>query len=477
MSTEDFQPELWQEGTTHCSTNTSISPECYQGGTTFYDINALLGPYIAQLPSGYQTGFMTQFMPRMNSSVSYANVSQTEFPQNCDTMAGAYYVDYVYNETLLNLQVCMLDNMSQSPWKATRDRQDISEEMFLNLTYGTLINPVTIDKNPGNLTLKLVVNTTLGYFELPNYNNSGVAGPLLAKDPHDPCRINTKIKCLSQWESKRSLQVNRSDSSFGIGQVANLGPLAMIALALFEPGSFIATQFNRTATNPPDPALPSPGVPCTVAPLNLLLGRNEYVESRCFSEPIDDDDGYVSVSIWLRNFYNIGSMQNTLHAGVILASQVWLGSTTGSLTVMFDLGANSERPKISSAGVILLSVLLAIDLILLLGLATYISFSYTWTASFDSSAMMRQGAARADELPLHIILSDGEERTRAVLEKMPGWVGDATPDNDVGVLAIGATAPLRPGRKYRGPLKPSQSLRKPPASPPPSRTPLPNPLP
>jgi len=59
----------------------------------------------------------------------------------------------------------MPDNMSQSPWKATRDRQDISEEMFLNLTYGTLINPVTFGKPPDNMTLKLVVNTTLGYFE------------------------------------------------------------------------------------------------------------------------------------------------------------------------------------------------------------------------------------------------------------------------------------------------------------------------
>lgn len=450
VSNKDFQPELWQEGTPHCSSNHSsdleFSPECYQGGTTFDNIAALLSPYIAQLPSGYQTGLITQFMPRMNSSISYATVSQTDFPQNCNTISGAYYIEYAYNETLLNVQVCMPDDISRSPWRATRDRQDISEQMFLNIAFGTSISPATLDKTPGNVTLKLLVNTTLGYFELPNYNNSGIAGPLLAKDPHDTCQGND-AQCLSQWHSKRSLQINESDSSFAIGRVANQGPLAMIAAAMFDPGSFIATQFPQNATRPLSPLIPGPGIPCTVAPLKLLLGK--FVQTPCYPEPLNADEGYGSVSSWLAAFYDLGAMQNALHAAVILASKVWLTSITGRLTVMYDLGQDSERPKISSAGVILLSILLAIDLFLLLALATYISFSYTWTSYFDSSAMMRLGAARSDELPLQIISTEREEKTRAVREQVPGWVGDARPDDDVGVLAIGATAPLKPGRRYR----------------------------
>lgn len=46
--------------------------------------------------------------------------------------------------------------------------------------------------------------------------------------------------------------------------------------------------------------------------------------------------------------------------------------------------------------VILLLITLVTDLFLLLALTIYISLSHKWTASFDSSAMMRLGAAQAD---------------------------------------------------------------------------------
>ncbi len=460
ISTHDFQPDLWQEGTLYCSPNASsrfqVPEECRHGGTTFENISSLLGTYIAQLPAGYQTGLMTQFMPRMNNSVAYTNVSEAEFPPNCDTIPGAYYTNFIYNKTVLNLQVCMPDDMAYSPWKATRDRQDISETMFLHASYGTLRNPVTLDLNPANATFKLVVNTTLGYFELPNYNNSGIAGPLLTKDPHDSCKNNTD-QCLSQWQSKRSLLVNESNSNFEVSRVANLGPLAMMALALFDPGSSIATQFNQTAIQEPDlyvQEYKQPAVPCTVPPLMLLLGDGLGAQSYCYQTPFSADEEYNYISSWLYNFFDISIMQNALYAGIIIASRTWLRNPSalfaGSLTVQYDLGADSVRPRISSSGVILLSILLAIDLILLLGVATYISFSYTWTKQFDALAMMRQGAARADEFPLHIISPLGKEKNIRVLEQMPGWVGDAKPDDDVGVLAIGAETPLRPDRKYLG---------------------------
>ena len=74
VSHNDFQPNIWQEGASHCSSNSSdgfgVSPECNQGGVTVDSFAALQSPYVAQLPAGYQTGLMTQFIPRMNSSVS-----------------------------------------------------------------------------------------------------------------------------------------------------------------------------------------------------------------------------------------------------------------------------------------------------------------------------------------------------------------------------------------------------------------------
>ncbi len=225
----------------------------------------------------------------------------------------------------------------------------------------------------------------------------------------------------------------------------------MLTLAMFDPGSFIATQFTNLGPKPsPDekyiPVSDRPVVPCTVAPLNLLLGTHVGVAYQCSQEPFIQDEAFGSVSGWLSKFYNINAMQNALHAGVILASQGWLNSVNGALTVQYDLGSDSSRPKISTTGVILLSILLGIDLFLLLALGAYASFSYTWTSSYDSLAMMRQGAARADELGLQV--SEGE--AKRIFETMPGWLGDAAPGEDVGVLAIGAGAPLRKGRGYLG---------------------------
>ena len=338
--------------------------------------------------------------------------------------------------------------------EASRDRQDTTETMFLDIHFGTCkvcASSVFDFDSLENITLKLTVNTTLGYFELPNYNNSGIAGPLLAKDPYVTCPGDNH-QCLSQWQSKRSLQTNESSTSFAIGVTANIGPLAMLVAAMFEPGSFIATRTPQNGAPPPDIWLPGSGsaIPCTVPPLNLLL--NEPAEDvQCSTPPFYADDGYESITEWLKLFYDTSTMQNALHAAAVLASQVWLSSVDGSLTVYYDMGQDSVRPKISFAGVILLSILLAIVLLVLLTVATYISFSYTWVGNFDSSAMMRLCAARADELPLQVISSEGKEKTRTLLERMPGWVGDARPDDEVGAVAVGATVPLKAGRRYQAP--------------------------
>ena len=63
--------------------------------------------------------------------------------------------------------------------------------------------------------------------------------------------------------------------------------------------------------------------------------------------------------------------------------------------------------------------------------------------------VVRLGAARADELPLQVISSEEKERARTMLEQMPGWVGDARPDDEVGAMAIGATVPWKAGRRYQ----------------------------
>lgn len=61
---------------------------------------------------------------------------------------------------------------------------------------------------------------------------------------------------------------------------------------------------------------------------------------------------------------------------------------------------------------------------------------------------MRLGAARAPELPLQVLSSVEQGKGRSVLERIPGWVGDARPKDELGVLAVGASEALKRGRKY-----------------------------
>ena len=87
----------------------------------------------------------------------------------------------------MGLQACMPGNLTKSPWKSTRDRQDFTEELFLNVAL-IQYNLNTANTDQQNIVLyKVTVDTTAGYFELPNYLNGEVAGPLLENDPNSLC--------------------------------------------------------------------------------------------------------------------------------------------------------------------------------------------------------------------------------------------------------------------------------------------------
>ena len=85
-------------------------------------------------------------------------------------------------------------DLRQSPWRSTRDRQDFSEELYINVTMmGYTILPAI---PAGGSLYRLTVNTTAGYFELLNYMNGGVVGPLLAKDPNNLCGADCETEGL-----------------------------------------------------------------------------------------------------------------------------------------------------------------------------------------------------------------------------------------------------------------------------------------
>ncbi|KAJ7627267.1 hypothetical protein FB45DRAFT_1060020 [Roridomyces roridus] len=239
------QAQLWSLNLT-CP---SVTLECFIPGQqyTLGNMSELTHPFLTQLPMGFSTGLIRQFALRINSTARRENITLTELPAGCDSHPGAFHVSYASNASLYDssrfgLEACMPADMSASPWKATRDRQDFSEVLYLaiNLTGDTAFSRIT-------------VNTTAGFFELPNYSNGGVPGPLIAEDPTvDTCGADCELQTNRAAPVSRRTTTTFQGTGLNVSQSleqVNKGPLLQIALALFGLGSFIDTRVRELESN------------------------------------------------------------------------------------------------------------------------------------------------------------------------------------------------------------------------------------
>lgn len=149
------------------------------------DSNATLDLFTSSMPPTTNTGMLRQFAPRMNSSLTWTDIDPDEFPKNCSDGNGFFRnhtspIDLA-SEEFYSLSVCMQRNLSHTPFKATRDRQDFDETIFLSTNY------YVSGTGQGNATWRLRLSSTLGYFELPNKKRGNAYGPLLDKDPLANC--------------------------------------------------------------------------------------------------------------------------------------------------------------------------------------------------------------------------------------------------------------------------------------------------
>jgi hypothetical protein len=129
------------------------------------------------LVNGATTGALTQHALRLNSTSKCSVISNEIFPVVCP---GPRPFSANYSPPGLSINVCVPGNYTENPFPPHRNRQDIKEELFLDV----IAHPYTYsDKIQSNFTLSCEVNTSRGYFELGNYQNGYKAGPLLDKWP------------------------------------------------------------------------------------------------------------------------------------------------------------------------------------------------------------------------------------------------------------------------------------------------------
>ncbi|KAJ5982762.1 hypothetical protein N7451_012862 [Penicillium sp. IBT 35674x] len=465
------ESQIWQSANVTCLQTKryeEIPKSCSSGGVTFANISQLEHPFLAQLPSGYSTGLLQQFIPRINSTAQYQNIPANEFPNGCDQIDGAFYVHYYnvsYDEdsswarkSTWGLEACMPANLTKSPWSATRDRQNSTEELYLNLTVIGYDIGTSPQSDTDSTYYRIILDTTAGYFELPNYANGEIPGPLLDKD-HNGVRgnsceregegTNRIYNHDKEYKAKREGQSIDTDASRPLETVVNKGPLLTIAMALFGEGSFVQTRqanprtyaWSFPATNS-TLDVPYAGSCVGLAPMSYLLAEDcgtiliEDGISSCIDNTSGGPNGSTvgnEIANWISNF-NCGSgrLENAFTTAGFLANQAWMESNVGkvgmTLSISYNMGTDSQIPVISRAGLILVSILLGLYILIVVPLAVYAASTPRWTSNFNSFAMMRMGAAVADRMPLD--LGCNTDKIDA-LDEVSGWVGDASNESDL----------------------------------------------
>jgi hypothetical protein len=155
--------------------------------------------FVATLVQGTTTGVLREHIMRLNSSVSCQRIPRSQFPSSC---AGEHPFTISFQHGGNFTRVCIPGFWGLSPWTQSRSRQDICEDLYLDILEQLEFNPGLVDEKnyTRDYTLHCSANTTRGYFELGNYRNNYTWGPLLER-----------------WTSKEELTKDYNDfSRFGV---------------------------------------------------------------------------------------------------------------------------------------------------------------------------------------------------------------------------------------------------------------------
>jgi hypothetical protein len=139
--------------------------------------------FVAALPADTTTGVLREHIMRLNSSVSCTNLTVSAWPSTCSGtnpfQASFHYTESYYETTNLTIDVCAPGDMGKHPWTFSRNRQELSEEVFFRFTGREAREENSFNKEDD--VVHCTAQTARGYFELGNAYNGGAFGPLLEK--------------------------------------------------------------------------------------------------------------------------------------------------------------------------------------------------------------------------------------------------------------------------------------------------------
>jgi hypothetical protein len=188
VSVDAYQPGLWSDNMTvllqrymsHDGTSSTTTPlRSWIFPPTLED-QRWSRFFLAGIPSNTTTGILREHAMRLNSSVACDKIERTSFPTSCP--GEEPFTASFERKDDISFRICVPGKLSVCPWTLSRNRQDIVEEIYLDMldSYDYRWDSEGDDTN---VTVHCEVKTTRGYFELGNLRNNGTYGPLLRNWP------------------------------------------------------------------------------------------------------------------------------------------------------------------------------------------------------------------------------------------------------------------------------------------------------
>ncbi|ROV93674.1 hypothetical protein VPNG_08857 [Cytospora leucostoma] len=431
----DLQPHIWNENWTEFANSerqASTLAWYYPANVDYYagyisSDHSNDTYFVSSLPGGTNTGVLRQLSMRMNSTSGCTNVPRSDFPTTCSGKRP-------FTSTLilgqLQVSICAPGASDESPWTLSRDRQDITEDLWIDVFVEHNSKDPFEDLEEAyatNFTLHCTTHSTKGYFELPNSHTNNSPGPLLDtwpsveemerdwndySGPHTGHAIPTVVDNYTNQFLEDTFLIPNSKFDATLGDIAP-GPLMLSTLAMFGNNSWWYAAQNTSS----DEAIfrgieyicqtgniPFTTLGATREESNLYFNGDptETCQLRFWSQP-ESSEGYAEALRtilygWLLRFNNTKQAAAALGTATYFANEAVLTASAdtnwGQYAKQIYASDGSEifPPYHSLAGLIVISIFVFIQLAALIYLEMYILSTPVWTDTLNSFAMARIGA-------------------------------------------------------------------------------------
>ncbi|KAI1124911.1 hypothetical protein F5Y10DRAFT_248313 [Nemania abortiva] len=411
------QPNMWPLN----ASSKSLAGNPLNGRTLFFydpEFNYARdndGFFVTAVDSGIDTGVLREHALRLNTSIQCEHIERSAFPSPCP---GEQPFETQVARSGLELNVCAPGNSSQFPFSASRNRQDIVEEIFIDL----LISSQTqFDSSADNYTLHCTASTSRGYFELPSDQNGHVPGPLLDQWPSPQYIWNetSDFRGIDAHHDRPTVEdpapeglfgFRSAGMPFGSGYSSTPGPLMVSAQVLFGNYSFVQILADNATSMTPLQAYASVcehgSIPFSQA---TYLDVPQPPLGRCFNAA-----GYVrtagnnslfnhveSLDLYLTSILasHVSTFNYTLSAEyafkistylanrAILLNTVSNEETTGARSIYSSPGSIFLMPIVNTPTLVVITILIGLQIIGLALLAGYIYSVPAWTSTLDALAV------------------------------------------------------------------------------------------